>query len=178
MRPPSPAGATPGTSPTSVFLPDSPSIRVIVASSREETSRSPSGSGARPHGVFSPSATVRTTLTDPCAGGVSSDAFPVDGEPVVLLGAAAVPPPGDPPSSEEQAAVSRSAAVAIAAVTTRRCTILVPSTRRVLLFLHRSRLTGSRSMNLQSEATPSRPVSSWPPGFGLVPDCGHGLALA
>ena len=49
-RPPSPPGATPGTSPSSVFLPVFPSTRVIVPSSREDTSRSPPGSGARPHG--------------------------------------------------------------------------------------------------------------------------------
>ncbi len=53
-RPPSPAADTPDTLPSSVFLPVASVIRVIVPSSREETRRFPSGSGARPQGTSGP----------------------------------------------------------------------------------------------------------------------------
>src|SRR5262245_20058730 len=114
-RPPSPAGETPDTVPSSVFLPVFSSTFVIVPSSREETSRPPSGRGARPQGVFRPVVTVRSTLTEPLAGGACSAACS-DGDEfaLVLPGAVLSPPPPDPapPPPEEQPAVSRSAVVA------------------------------------------------------------------
>ncbi len=67
--PPSPAAETPGTEPRSVFLPVLSSIRVIVPSSRSASSSPPPDSGARPQGVLRFAATVRTTRTDPVAGG-------------------------------------------------------------------------------------------------------------
>lgn len=42
---------------------------MIVLSSREDTSRSPPGSSASPHGEASPSVSVDTTFTEPFAGG-------------------------------------------------------------------------------------------------------------
>src|SRR3954470_22388449 len=158
-RPPSPAAETPETCPSSVFLPDCPSTRVIVPSSREDTSRSPSGSGARPQGVLRSSATVRTTFTEPFAGGVASTACWVGVDPEVApLDEALSPPSGEPPPppppSEEQPAVSRSVVAASTAVTARRCTIMVPSKRRVLPVIHRSRLPGSRSPGPDAHTRP------------------------
>src|SRR3954447_17899453 len=130
-RPPSPAGDTPDTLPSSVFLPVFSSTRVIVPSSREETSRPPSGRGARPHGVFRPSVTVRSTFAVPLAGGVGWVAGPVGDAPdAVPLDAVLPPASGGPPPSEVQPAVSRSAAVANTAVTARGCTFGIPSTAR------------------------------------------------
>lgn len=131
-RPPSPAGATPGTSPITVFLPVFSSTRVIVPLSREDTSSPPSGSGARPQGVSRSSVTVRRTFTEPLAGGVASADCWEEGDPgsVLLAFGNALPLPDVPPSPEEHPAVTRSAAAANTAVTARRCTIKVPSTRR------------------------------------------------
>lgn len=78
--PPSPAGDTPGTVPSSVLLPVLPSTRVIVLSSREDTRRSPPGSSARPHGEASPSVSVDTTFTEPIAGGDEDGGGKVEGE--------------------------------------------------------------------------------------------------
>lgn len=163
-RPPSPAAETPETCPSSVFLPDCPSTRVIVPSSREETSRSPSGSGARPQGVLRSSATVRTTFTEPFAGGVASAACWVGEDPEAgpldeALPAPSGEPPPPPPPSEEQPAVSRSVVAASTAVTARRCTIMVPSKRRVLPVIHRSRLPGSRSPRPDVRTRPHSPAA-------------------
>ncbi|CAK7280783.1 hypothetical protein SGPA1_11576 [Streptomyces misionensis JCM 4497] len=128
-RPPSPAGETPETVPSSVVRPVSGSTRVIVASSRAETSRPPSGSTARPHGDFRFSATVRSTCTEPLAGAADS----VAGEAGAVLGGTVRGPwPGKPtPSDEpdEQPAAS-SRAAATTAGTARRRTIMIPSERR------------------------------------------------
>lgn len=134
-RPPSPAGETPETEPSSVFPPVFASMRVIVPSSREDTSRSPPGRPASPHGVFRPSVTVRTTVTEPLAGAADSAAGAVEEEPAAVpLGVGLPKPPGKspplPPPPEEQPAVSRSAVAASAARTARRRTIMVPSQRR------------------------------------------------
>ncbi|GGZ02053.1 hypothetical protein GCM10010385_59430 [Streptomyces geysiriensis] len=66
---------------------------MIVASSREETSSPPPGSGASPQGLFSPVATVRTTFTEPFAGGVCSAAEPEGDCAAVLLGEGLPPAP-------------------------------------------------------------------------------------
>src|SRR3954447_6722554 len=129
-RPPSPAGSTPETLPSSVFLPVFASTFVIVPSSREATSRAlSSGSGATPHGVFRPVATVRSTLTEPLAGAACSPDCPEGEEFAVALGGFLSPPLVDvpPPPPEEHPAVSRSAVAANMAGTARRSTILVPS---------------------------------------------------
>ncbi|MGJ3560999.1 hypothetical protein ACR6C2_32425 [Streptomyces sp. INA 01156] len=90
------------------------STRVIVASSREDTSRSPSARGARPQGVFRSSVTVRSTFTEPFAGGVSSAPRSAGEDcPVARLDGLS-PPSGAPPSPEEHPAVSRSAAASTA----------------------------------------------------------------
>src|SRR5689334_22350105 len=130
-RPPSPAGETPDTLPSSVFLPVRASTLVIVPWSRETTSRLlSSGSGATPHGVFRPVATVRSTLTEPLAGGAFS-AEPSDGDAFAVGLPAALPSPPaagpSPPPPEEQPAVSSSAVAASTAGTARRSTILVLS---------------------------------------------------
>ena len=99
-RPPSPAGDTPGTSPSSVFFPSPPSTRVIVPSSREDTSRSPPGSGARPQGDFRPVATVRDHLHRALRGRRASVARAPTRRAVGSVGAwRRRPPPRLPPSS-------------------------------------------------------------------------------
>src|SRR5690348_2463843 len=147
-RPPSPAGATPGTWPSSVFLPVFSSTRVIVPSSREDTSRPPSGSGARPQGDLRFSVTVRSTFTEPLAGAAVSVARGADDAPVPVppLDDGLRPPIGaPPPPPEEQPAVTTSAAAANTAFTTRRCTIRGPFDAAVLLFIHRASPRGSRT---------------------------------
>lgn len=116
---PSPAGETPGTVPSSVFSPLVPSIRVIVASSREATSRSPPGSGASPQGESRSSVSVDTTSTDPLAGGRSADGLgEAAGADAELAGGVGEPPvPADPPSSVAQAADSSREADASTAAT-------------------------------------------------------------
>ncbi|GGU43929.1 hypothetical protein GCM10010274_34850 [Streptomyces lavendofoliae] len=102
---------------------------MIVPSSREETSRSPSGRAARPHGDFSPSVSVDTTATAPFAGG--ADGPGEDGEPDGSAEAAGGDPAlrpaaGWPPEPDEHPA-ARSRAAANTAVTAGRCTVDIPS---------------------------------------------------
>src|ERR1044072_9609258 len=77
-RPPSPAGETPGTDPSSVFFPESAETLKIFPVSREDTSRSPPGSGATPQGDFSLVVSVLTTFTEPFLGAADSLAHGAD----------------------------------------------------------------------------------------------------
>ncbi|CAD5941798.1 protein of unknown function [Streptomyces sp. KY75] len=123
-RPPSPAGETPGTEPSRVCFPFSPSIRWIVPSSREATSRSPPGSAVSPQGDFSPSVSVETTFAEPLAGGRSAGALGDAEEPGLREAVGEAAPVPDVPSSPpvEHAADRTSEAVASAATTPLRTT--------------------------------------------------------
>ncbi|GHJ31612.1 hypothetical protein TPA0910_60450 [Streptomyces hygroscopicus subsp. sporocinereus] len=84
--------------------------------SREETSRSPPGSGASPQGESSFVVSVRTTFTEPFAGAAGSvgEGEPEEGLPLPDVAGVDVRPPGlvmlSPP--DEQPATSNTAAAA------------------------------------------------------------------
>ncbi|GAA4899407.1 hypothetical protein GCM10023237_17960 [Streptomyces coeruleoprunus] len=112
-------------------MPVPASTRLIVPSSRDDTSRSPSGSAASPQGDFSPWATVDTTRTDPLAGAPEGDAL-ADGAAGADVDAPGLrgPSPGGFSSPDEHPVATNSTAAANTAVTAGRCTVSDPFPQR------------------------------------------------